>query len=173
MWILIPTILHQLPQLVREDWMLWPFRALSTNYRIYSCHIRYPIERDRAGECLDRCGAAVRGWYRKTFITYLYHHHSKGKNVRLFTACPTLQDLRRCPSRGVIAVTRGTLIQVLHDYGQSKIRDSRMTGVIHKDVTLAEREYNFEAKFRATHSFEVAMDLVAGMQVVQTLCNIR
>ena len=73
------------------------------------------------------------------------------------------------------ATTRGTpcRIRVLYDYGQSKVSDSRVTGVIHKDVALAKREYNLETKFRATHSFEVAMDLVAGMQVVQTLSGIR
>ena len=73
------------------------------------------------------------------------------------------------------AVTRGTphQIRVLYDHGQSKISDSRVTGVIHKDVALTEREYNFETKFTATHSFEVPMDLVAGMQVVQTLSDVR
>jgi hypothetical protein len=48
-----------------------------------------------------------------------------------------------------------------------------VTEVIHKDVVLAESEYNFETKFRVAHSFEVSMDLVAGMQVVQTLSGIR
>jgi hypothetical protein len=48
-----------------------------------------------------------------------------------------------------------------------------VTGVIHEDVALAEHEYEFEIKFGATHSFEVAMDLVAGMQVVQTLSGVR
>ena len=49
-----------------------------------------------------------------------------------------------------------------------------MTGVIHEDVVLAsEREYNSETKVRATHSFEVPMDNIAGMQVAETLSGVR
>ena len=69
-------------------------------------------------------------------MAYLNHDHCKSENVRFLAIGPLVQDLWSSPPRGVTMLTRRTTcgIQVLGDRGEAKIRETRMAGVIHKDV---------------------------------------
>jgi len=86
-----------------------------------------------------------------------------------------IQDLRCSPSRGV-AKLRGTPygIHALSDPGLADVRDARMPRVVHKDVWLAERQYGGEMRFRVTtYPLEVPVNYIAGVEVAETLSNIR
>ena len=63
-------------------------------------------------------------------------------------------------------------IQVLGDFGEAKICNYCMTGVVHKYVWLAECQYGTE-KFRtSTHSLEVSMNHITVMEVAEATSNI-
>jgi len=56
----------------------------------------------------------------------------------------------------------------------AKIRDACMTGVIHKDVRLAGCQYGGEMRLRTTtHSLDVPMDNITGMDVVKAVGDLR
>ena len=102
-------------------------------------------------------------------MTYLDHDHREGENVRFLARWLPAQDLWRNPSRGA-AMPRGALhgIRALSNHCLGKVRDARMTGVVDKDVWLAGCQYGGEAGFRTnTHSLEVPMNHIAGVEVVE------
>jgi len=70
-------------------------------------------------------------------MTYFDHDHRERENIRFLAMFPSLQDLWSSPSRGV-AVTGSARngVQISSDGGEAKIRDSRMTRVIHEDIWL-------------------------------------
>jgi len=82
-------------------------------------------------------------------MTYLYHDHREGENVRFLARWMLLQDLWRSPSRG-IAMPRGTLqcIQALSDLCLAKVCDACATSVVDEDVWLVRRQYGNEMRVR-------------------------
>jgi hypothetical protein len=71
----------------------------------------------------------------------------------------------------VTTLNRGTLyrIQVPSDHSEAKICESSMTGAIHNCVWLDVHQYGGETRIKtATHSFEVPMNDIAGVEVVDT-----
>ena len=59
-------------------------------------------------------------------------------------------------------------IQVLSDCGETKIRDQRITGVVHEDIWLAGHQYSGKPRFRInTHSLEVPVNHIAGVEVTE------
>ena len=106
----------------------------------------------------------------RSSVTYLNHDHCKRKNIRLLAKCSLRQDLRRSPPRGVTSLVRGTLdgIQVLSDCSEAKIRDERITGVVHKDVWLAGCQYSGKTRYIiTTYSLQVPVNYVAGVEVAE------
>jgi len=84
-------------------------------------------------------------------------------------------DLWRSPSQGVAMLKCVTLhgIRVLSERGKAKIGDACMTRVVHQDVRLAERQRGSETGFgTATHSLEIPVNHIAGVEVAEALSNI-
>ena len=110
------------------------------------------------------------------FVTYLDHDHRERENIRLFTIRPyIIQDLGRSPSRGMALIARGTLygIRVLGDRSETKICDPCMAGGIHKDIWLDTYQYGGKAAYgRITHSFEITVNYIAGVEEVKALSDI-
>jgi len=111
------------------------------------------------------------------FTSYLDHDHCKRENVRFLTICSLLgQNLWGSPSRGMTLISRCAPhgIQVLSDRRETKIRDPCVAGVIHKDVWLGTCQYGRKAELISiTHSFEITMNYVAGVEKVKTFGDIR
>jgi hypothetical protein len=64
-------------------------------------------------------------------------------------------------------------IQVLSDRSETKIRDSCMTGVVHKDIWLTGCQYGGETRFRTTtYPLEVPMNDIAGVEVAEALGDV-
>ena len=103
--------------------------------------------------CVDTKQQSVKALHSRSSATCLNHDHRKREGVRFLAICFPAQDLWRSPSHGVTVVTRGTPhgIQVLSDRSKAKIRDPRMTEVVHKDVWLVECQCNSETRFLNNH----------------------
>ena len=106
----------------------------------------------------------------------LDHDHSKGKNISFLAVCTLLlQDLWCSPPRAMTVLTRGGPhgVQVLSNRGEAEIGDACATGIIHEDVWLAKRQHDGEARLiKTTHSFEVPMNHIAGVEVFETLSDV-
>ena len=108
-------------------------------------------------------------------VTYLNHDHSKSENIRFFAIRPLVQDLWRSPPRGISMSTRGAPhgIQVASDRSEAKIRQTCMTGVVHKDVLLDMYQYGGEARHgTTTYPLEVPMNDIAGVEVAEALSDV-
>ena len=90
----------------------------------------------------------------QSYISYLDHDHSERENVRFLAMWPFVQHLWRGPSWSETTLTLGTLrgIQILSDSGEPKIRDTRITGVVHEDVLLETCQYGGEAGPERPHT---------------------
>ena len=76
--------------------------------------------------------------------TDLDRDHRKCEDVPFLAVCPPLvQDLRCNPSSTVTVLSFGApdRIQVLSDHDETKVRDPRMAGGVHKDIWLDGRQY--------------------------------
>jgi len=126
---------------------------------------------------VNTCKTKVSQGYKhsRSFMTCLDHDHRERENVRFLAGFTPVQDLWRSPSRGVSMLTRGGPhgIHVLSDRSQTKICNSRSTGVVHKDVWLA-RYHDGEKMFRTTtYPLEVPVNYVAGVEVAEAPGGVR
>ena len=68
-------------------------------------------------------------------------------------------------------------IGVLRDDGNAEVRNTRMWDVVdnlHKYVHLVGREYYGETTFGGTtYALEISVNHIAGVQVAETLCDLR
>ena len=106
---------------------------------------------------------------------YLDHDHREGENVRLLAICPLVQDLWRSPPCSETVLTRGALyrVQVSSDRSKAKIRQARVTGIIHKDIWLDMCQCRGETRLRAaTYSLEVPMNNITEVEEVEAFSNV-
>ena len=74
-------------------------------------------------------------------MAYLDHDHRERENIRFLAVCGLpVPDLRRSPAWAVTKVIRVAPYEifVFDDRSVTKIPDARVTGVVYKDVRLAE-----------------------------------
>jgi len=84
-------------------------------------------------------------------MTYLDHDHRERENIRRFGICSLLgQDLWRSPSRGMTLIIQDKScgIRILSDGSQTKVRDPRTTGSVHKDIWLLTCQFSGTTGFR-------------------------
>jgi hypothetical protein len=106
---------------------------------------------------------------------YLDHDHREGENVRFLAVCPLAQDLWCSPPCSVAMLTRGALygVQVPSDRSEAKIRQARVTGIIHKDIWLGMCQCRGETRLRAaTYSLEVPMNNIAEVEEIEAFSNV-
>ena len=74
----------------------------------------------------------------------------------------------------VITRAASNRIEVLSDRSKTKIRDSCVTGAIHKYVWLNTCQYGGKTEFvKTTYTLEVTVEYVAGVEEVKALSDIR
>ena len=64
-------------------------------------------------------------------------------------------------------------IQVLGDPRETKIRDPCMAGDVNKDIWLGAVNTTVGRIKTITYSLEITVDYVAGVEVVEAVCDIR
>jgi len=64
-------------------------------------------------------------------------------------------------------------IYVSSDSGKAEIGDACMTRVVHKNVFLTEGQYGGETGFRTTDPFQISVNYVAGVEVIEARSNVR
>ena len=109
-------------------------------------------------------------------VTYLNHDHRESENIRSPAICSLVQDLWSSPPRGVTMLTGRAAcgFQVLSDRSEAKIRETRMTGVVHKDVRLSRCQCGADLRLRtATYPLEVPVDDIAGVEIAEALSDVR
>jgi hypothetical protein len=88
---------------------------------------------------------------------------------------PLVQNLWRCPSRGIIGLIWGLPdgFRALSDRSETKICNSCMARLVHKDVWLTGCQCGGTRSSRATaYPLEVSMNDITGMEVAESLDNI-
>ena len=114
--------------------------------------------------------------YSQSIVTYLDHDHSERENVRFLAIWPFFQYLWRSPSCSKTTLILDTShgIQIQSDSSETKVRDPRITGVVHEDVRLGTCQYGRETAVRTiTYPFEVPMNHIAGVEVAEALSDVR
>jgi len=109
-------------------------------------------------------------------MTCLDHDHRKSKNVSFLAVHSLHQDFWGTPSQAVAMMSCGALdgIQVFGDRGEAEIRDACMTGVVHKDIWLAECQCCSKRGSRTTaYSLDIPVNYIASMKVSETLSDVR
>ena len=108
-------------------------------------------------------------------MTYLDHDHRESENTRFLAMWPLVQDLWRSPSRGVIGLIWGPPdgFRILSNRSETKICDSCMARLVHKDVWLPGYQYGDTTSSRKTaYPLEVSMNDIAGVEVAKSLGDI-
>ena len=108
-------------------------------------------------------------------VTYLNHDHRESENIRSPAICSLVQDLWSSPPRGVTMLTGRAAcgFQVLSDRSEAKIRETRMTGVIHKDVWLGVCQCGGKTRLRTTtYSLEVPVSYIARVEVAKAFSDV-
>ena len=107
---------------------------------------------------------------------HLNHDHCESESVRFLAVSPLAQGFWCSPSHGVTALGLGTPdgIRVLSDHSEAKICETRMTGIIHKNVVLAGCQCGDETRLGAiTYPLEVPVNNIAGLEVVEAPSYVR
>ena len=177
MGVLIPTALHQCPQIFCEGWMRGPWRAPASGYSQHSHGSRKTNERNLAGEYLcwsetTMGRSVVHNW---SPVTYLDHDHSERENVSLLAIWPFVQYLRCSPSRGQKKLRRGSRLEnrFCGDRNLIKICDPRMAGGIYKDIWLDMHQHGSKTGVRTTtYSLEIPVNHIAGVEVTKSLRDV-
>ena len=89
---------------------------------------------------------------------------------------PSFNTSGAAPSCSEITLILGAShgIQVQSDSSEAKVRDPRITGVVHEDVRLGTCQYGRETAVRTiTYPFKVSMDHIPGVEVAEALSNVR
>ena len=113
--------------------------------------------------------------HSRSSTTYLNHDHRESENIRFLAVCPLVQDLWRSPPCTVAMEIRDAQcrIQILGDSSEAKIRQTRMAGVIHKDVWLDGCQCGSEARLEIiTYSLEIPVNDIAGVEVTEALSDV-
>jgi len=111
----------------------------------------------------------------KPSTAHLDHDHCESKDVRLLAIFPPIQNLWCSPPQSVTTprhVTRHR-IRVLSDRSETRTHYARMTGIVYKDVCLAECECSSLTGSRTTtYSPKISVNHIAGMEVAEPLCDV-
>ena len=109
--------------------------------------------------------------------TDLNRDHREREDIRFLAKCPPIgQDLRCNPSRTVALLVWNApyRIQILSDHSDTTICDHCVAGGVHKDVQLVRYQYAVVKRSRmTTYSLEIPVNNIAGVEVIQTFCDIR
>jgi len=71
-------------------------------------------------------------------------------------------------------LTRGNpdRTRALSDRSEAKIREADTAGVVHEDIWLVRRQYCGEARYNTTHSLEIPVYYIAGVEIMKALSGI-
>ena len=108
-------------------------------------------------------------------MMYLNHDHRERENVRFLAMLSFNQYFWCSPSWGETTLTLDTPygIRVLSHHSEAKVRDTRITRVVHEDVWLDTCQYSGGSRSRViTYSFEVPMNHIAGVEVIEALSDV-
>jgi hypothetical protein len=111
----------------------------------------------------------------RSSVTCLDHDHRERENIRFLAMCPPVQNLWCSPSRGVTMLMRDTLygVQVSSDRSEAKVRETCMTGVVHKDVWLDVCQCGGKIRSRTTtYPLEASVNDIVGVEVAEALSNV-
>ena len=158
--------------------MCRPWRAFALGDGQHGHHRWAITEWNRAGVYLYRYETMVgkSPAHDRSSATYFDHNHRESKNVCFLAVCSLVQDFWCSPPRGVTMLTRSTPrgIQISCDCSEAKIRETRMTGVVHKDVRLSRCQCGADLRLRtATYPLEVPVDDIAGVEIAEALSDVR
>ena len=88
---------------------------------------------------------------------------------------PLVQNLWRSPPRSVTMLIRDTLygVQISSDPSEAKVRKTRMTAVVHKDVWLDVCQCDGRTRFKTiTYPLEVPVNDIAGVEIAEALSDV-